>query len=118
MKRLLPAGNRGLCRGSTYIQARESRFAGLGFAGLAGGKSKGPGEAIPPALICLGLYGWAQKPPMPPMSGIAGIAGLSSGFSAIAASVVIRRPETEAASCRAMRTTLVGSITPAATRFS
>ena len=46
------------------------------------------------------------------------IAGLSSGISLTAASVVISRPATEAASCSAVRTTLVGSITPAATRFS
>ncbi len=56
-------------------------------------------------------------PPMPPISGMAG-ADLSSGISLIAASVVISRPATEAASCSAVRTTLVGSITPAAARFS
>ena len=38
------------------------------------------------------------------------------GASAMAASVVISRPATEAASCRAVRTTLAGSITPAETR--
>ena len=47
-----------------------------------------------------------------------GIAGLSSGISLTAASVVISRPATEAASWSAVRTTLVGSITPAWTRFS
>ena len=51
-------------------------------------------------------------------AGIAGAAGLSSGRSTIAASVVISRPATDAASCSAVRTTLVGSITPAFTRFS
>ena len=35
------------------------------------------------------------------------------GASAMAASVVISRPATEAASCRAVRTTLAGSMTPA-----
>ncbi len=52
-------------------------------------------------------------PPMPPISGMAGMAGLSSGFSATMASVVIIRPATEAASSKAVRTTLVGSMIPA-----
>ena len=42
-----------------------------------------------------------------------GIAGLSSGISAMPASVVISRPAADAASCSAVQTTLVGSITPA-----
>ena len=44
----------------------------------------------------------------------AGIAGAVSflGFSAIIASVVIKRPATEAASCSAVRTTFAGSMTP------
>jgi peptidoglycan/xylan/chitin deacetylase (PgdA/CDA1 family) len=50
---------------------------------------------------------------MPPPGGIAGIAGLGSGFSATIASVVIRRPAIDAASCSACRTTLVGSMMPA-----
>jgi hypothetical protein len=47
---------------------------------------------------------------MPP----AGIAGAVSffGFSAIMASVVMRRPATEAASSRATRTTFAGSMMP------
>src|SRR5271156_6276858 len=48
-------------------------------------------------------------PPPPPI----GIAGLSLGISATIASVVIKRPATEAASCRAVRTTLAGSMMPA-----
>ena len=56
-------------------------------------------------------------PPMPPPGMPAG-AGLSSGSSATVASVVMRRPATDAASWSAVRTTLVGSITPADTRFS
>ena len=55
-------------------------------------------------------------PPMPPPP--MAIAGLSSGSSLTAASVVISRPATEAASCSAVRTTLVGSMTPALTRSS
>ena len=43
---------------------------------------------------------------------------LSSGDSAMPASVVISRPATEAASCSAMRTPLVGSMPPALTRSS
>ena len=50
-------------------------------------------------------------PPMPPPPGIAG-ADSFFGISAIMASVVMRRPATEAASCRAVRTTLVGSMMP------
>jgi hypothetical protein len=53
--------------------------------------------------------------------GHAATAGRTLVFRAFgnhAASVVISRPATEAASCSAVRTTLVGSITPADTRFS
>ena len=46
------------------------------------------------------------------VAGIAGAADLSSGASAIIASVVINKPATEAASCRAVLTTLTGSIIP------
>jgi hypothetical protein len=48
---------------------------------------------------------------MPPPGGMAGGA-LGSGFSATIASVVISRPATDAASCSACRTTLVGSMIP------
>ena len=51
---------------------------------------------------------------MPP-GGIDG-AAFFSGFSATIASVVIRRPATEAAFWRATRTTLVGSMMPRFTR--
>src|SRR5690606_32833735 len=53
-------------------------------------------------------------PPMPPPGGIAGAAS-SFGSSATIASVVISRPETEPASCSAVRTTLAGSMMPLAT---
>jgi hypothetical protein len=55
-------------------------------------------------------------PPMPPIApgGMPG-APLGSGLSATIASVVINSPAIEAASCNATRTTLVGSIIPAAT---
>src|SRR5882762_8587027 len=49
-------------------------------------------------------------PPPPP--GIAG-GGLFAGLSATMASVVISRPATDTAPCSAVRTTLVGSMTPA-----
>jgi hypothetical protein len=56
-------------------------------------------------------------PPMPP-PGPPGIAGLCFfGSSATIASVVIRRPAMEAASCSAIRTTLVGSMMPFDTRL-
>ena len=51
---------------------------------------------------------------MPPPPGMAG--AFFSGFSATIASVVTSRPATEAASCNAVRTTLVGSTMPAFTR--
>src|SRR6266481_2200378 len=51
-------------------------------------------------------------PAMPPPGGIAG-GVFGSGFSATIASVVIKRPATDAASCKACRTTLVGSMMPA-----
>jgi hypothetical protein len=59
-------------------------------------------------------------PPMPPMPppGMPPAGRLSSGSSLTAASVVISRPATDAASWSAVRTTLVGSMTPAWTRFS
>jgi len=53
-----------------------------------------------------------SMPPSPP--GIGG--AFFSGFSATIASVVIRRPATDAAFCSATRTTLVGSIMPRFTR--
>ena len=56
---------------------------------------------------------------MPPIPGfIAGAAGAGSGLSASTHSVVRNMPATDAAFCRATRVTLVGSMTPAASRFS
>ena len=52
---------------------------------------------------------------MPP-AGIAGAGVSFFGFSATIASVVISRPATEAASCSAVRTTLVGSMMPSLKR--
>ena len=59
-------------------------------------------------------------PPMPPMSGMPPPppAPFSSGFSAIMASVVSSSDATLAAFCSAVRTTLVGSMTPALIRSS
>src|SRR5574344_30370 len=54
----------------------------------------------------------------PPIGGIAAGAGFSSFLSAITHSVVSNIPATEAAFCKAILVTLVGSITPAANRFS
>ena len=56
---------------------------------------------------------------IPPMS-LAGIApdDSISGIREMTASVVSSRDAIDAAFCRAERTTLVGSITPACTRFS
>src|SRR6187200_1958979 len=51
-------------------------------------------------------------PPMPPPPGIAGAASFL-GASAIIASVVMRRPATDAASWSAARTTFAGSTIPA-----
>ena len=55
-------------------------------------------------------------PPMPPAP--AAGAGLSSGISEMTASVVRSSVLMEAAFCSAVRTTLVGSMTPAFTRSS
>ena len=50
---------------------------------------------------------------MPPPGGIPGMASVFFlGFSATIASVVISNPAIEAASCSAVRTTLVGSMMP------
>ncbi len=49
---------------------------------------------------------------------VLGAAGFFSGMSATMASVVSIREAIDAAFCRAVRVTLVGSITPAATRSS
>ena len=57
-------------------------------------------------------------PPMPPPGGIGGMADFSSGFSATMASVVSKRPAMDAAFCKAVRTTLVGSTIPAFIRSS
>src|SRR3984893_9278794 len=61
-----------------------------------------------------------SMPPIPPMPppGPPGIAGLCFfGSSATIASVVIIRPAMDAASCSAVRTTLVGSMIPFDTRL-
>src|SRR5690606_28000074 len=51
---------------------------------------------------------WEWAPAHAPLS--------SFGISATSASVVSMRPATDAAFCRAVRTTLVGSMTPASNR--
>src|SRR5881296_3027204 len=56
-------------------------------------------------------------PPMPPPPGIGGIFSLSF-FSTTTHSVVRSSPAIDAAFCSAVRVTLVGSMTPAATRSS
>src|SRR5579871_1557019 len=52
------------------------------------------------------------------MAGAAGTGSAFFGFSATSASVVISSDATDAASCKAVRTTLAGSITPAFTKSS
>ena len=54
---------------------------------------------------------------MPPPGGMAGMGVSFLGFSATIASVVIKSPAMDAASCSAMRTTLVGSMIPLVTRL-
>src|SRR5262245_5414897 len=53
--------------------------------------------------------------PMPPPGGMGG--AFFFGISATIASVVMRRPAADAASCSAVRTTLAGSMTPCFTRL-
>ena len=50
-------------------------------------------------------------PPIPPPPPIGGL-GVSLGMSVTSTSAVVSRDATPAASCRAMRTTLVGSMIP------
>ena len=70
----------------------------------------------PRAALCIRFDRTLIIPPIPPMPPPAGIAGAGSfGSSATIASVVMRRPATEAASCSAVRTTLAGSMMPAST---
>ena len=58
-------------------------------------------------------------PPIPPMPLISGMAGAFSSFSSLITHSVVRSMEAiEAAFSSATRVTLVGSITPAASRFS
>lgn len=89
-----------------------------------GRQKGGPETRLGPPVCTSG--GWAppdscgtdyiigSMPPIPPMPGA--MAGLSSGMSATMQSVVRIRPATEAAFCRAVRVTLVGSRTPISTR--
>src|SRR6201996_8622414 len=58
----------------------------------------------------------SPMPPMPPPGMPPAPPPPFLGASTMAASVVISRPATEAASCRAVRTTFAGSITPSFTR--
>jgi len=74
-------------------------------------KRKGPRVSSRPLSRSSG-GGQKSMSPMPPPCGMAGGA-FFSGFSATIASVVTSRPATDAASCSAVRTTLVGSMMPA-----
>src|SRR5262249_34666288 len=78
-----------------------------------GVKGKGPG--LLRGLLAVGVARGAQKS-IPPPPGMGGAGGCFFGTSATMASVVIRRPAIEAASCSAVRTTLVGSMMPFFTR--
>src|SRR5436190_1905975 len=82
--------------------------------GKKGFDDKRPGREPGPRHCC-GRRKEDQKsiPPIPPgpPGGMAGCCCFF-GTSATIASVVIRRPATELASCRAQRTTLVGSMMP------
>ena len=103
---------------------REDRTSVAQAAPLGRRHKKGPAGSLPPGLFVVhsrrggsaGL-GWLRSPCRRPCRPCRACrrraAASSSGFSAMAASVVISRPATEAASCSAMRTTLVGSMTPA-----
>ncbi len=86
------------------------------------GKKKNPDRYARPGFVARvsaepqgDLYIMPPMPPMPPpMSGMAGAAS-SFGSSATMHSVVIIRLATEAAFCRALRVTLVGSRIPIST---
>src|SRR5712691_11965641 len=79
-------------------------------------QAKGPGLHPGLSYFLPGPRGQKSMPPMPPPPGIAG-AAFFFGTSATIASVVMRRPATDAAPCNAARTTLVGSMMPLDTRL-
>ena len=78
--------------------------------------SKGP--SVPGPFLFSRMNGAINSPFRPFHRRPAPMAGLSFfGSSATIASVVIKRPAIEEASCSAMRTTLVGSMMPFDTRL-
>jgi hypothetical protein len=82
-------------------------------AQLGANRKSGAPRGTPPVEALEGRASYIM-PPMPP----AGIAGASSSGSATITSVVTMRLPMEAAFCRALRETIVGSVTPADTRSS
>ncbi len=123
--RMVPPLRAGTAFSGTGLRWKEAARARRGFP--AAPWQDGPGCRRPGPSACRRANpvdrrpgGSAQKsmPPMLPMPPPAPAAGFSSGTSAMVASVVMRRPATDAASWSAVRTTLVGSMTPAFTRFS
>ncbi len=95
---------------SAVMLSSHAEGAGVGKEKTAPGAN--PGAVERHAVCGIRAFPCDQKP-MPPMSGAAGAAGCSFfGASAIMASVVISRPDTEEESSRAVRTTLAGSMIP------
>src|SRR5262249_25226103 len=118
--------------GTTATIALGFVFATAGIAGLVNGGGKQRSRAVAPAggpekkapALQPGPCSVVEPrsdqksipPPIPPAPG--GMAGVCFfGTSATIASVVMSRPATEAASCNAVRTTLVGSMMPFDTRL-
>ncbi|SDR63518.1 hypothetical protein SAMN05519103_08707 [Rhizobiales bacterium GAS113] len=95
-------------RSIDHEHTRPSAPRGRVVSAGHGGMEKRPREA--PGL----RSGQKSMSPMPVPADAAGACFF--GFSATSASVVISSEATEAASCKAVRTTLAGSITPAPTR--
>ena len=81
-------------------------------------QAKGAGLAARPRCLDRADEDQKSMSPMPPMPppGDPPVGAFFSGRSATIASVVIKSAATEAASCSAVRTTLVGSTMPAWTR--
>jgi len=113
------------CRGGDHTRGRPARGDRQAVGCL---RHTGPARQWRPASrtaagedprrpFCHVIQTYQYIPPMPP-PGMAGADFSSSFFSTTTHSVVSSSEAMEAAFCRAVRVTLVGSITPASTRSS
>ncbi len=124
----VPEGHPPWCQGRDQRELKGQDRYRTGGTCRAKRNGRAQGPAVPslftaqanrllPVCITQRLAGRRQRCALPqksmPPPGMAGAAGaFFFGSSAMSASVVISRPEMEAASCSAVRTTLVGSMMP------